>query len=49
MYWTGTIFDNCCSLVVCIKRWMNLDPVLNPIGSKIREKFAKQSTLQVFY
>ncbi len=48
MYWTRTIFDNCCSLVVCIKRWMNLDPVLNPTGSKIREKSAKQSTLQVF-
>ncbi len=27
MYWTRTIFDKCCSLVVCIKRWMNLDPV----------------------
>jgi hypothetical protein len=27
---------------------MNLDPVLNPTGSKIREKSAKQSTLQVF-
>jgi hypothetical protein len=27
---------------------MNLDPVLNPTGSKIRDKSTKQSILQVF-